>query len=87
MIPDSLRSKHRFGPLLYSSLLIALHWECFPDCDLHDCNHMVLDEIIVNIPILSTAAYKLNSLALFRKRTIPAERPPLVGEGSDNFCG
>jgi hypothetical protein len=29
---------------------------------------------------------KLNSVALFRKRTIPTERPPLVGEVSANFC-
>jgi hypothetical protein len=30
---------------------------------------------------------KLNSVALFRKRTIPIERPPLVGEVSSNLCG
>jgi hypothetical protein len=29
---------------------------------------------------------KLNSLALVRKRTIPTERPPFVGEVSANFC-
>jgi hypothetical protein len=28
-----------------------------------------------------------NSVALVRKRTIPTERPPLVGEVSANFCG
>jgi hypothetical protein len=28
-----------------------------------------------------------NSVALFRERTIPTERPELVGEVSDNFCG
>jgi hypothetical protein len=28
-----------------------------------------------------------NSVALVRKRTIPTERPPLVGEVSDNFSG
>jgi hypothetical protein len=27
-----------------------------------------------------------NSVALVRKRTIPTEQPPLVGEVSDNFC-
>jgi hypothetical protein len=27
------------------------------------------------------------SVALVRKRTIPTERPPLVGEVSTNFCG
>jgi hypothetical protein len=30
---------------------------------------------------------KHNSVALVRKRTIPIERPPLVGEVSDNICG
>jgi hypothetical protein len=28
-----------------------------------------------------------NSVALVRKRTIPTERPPLVGEVGANFCG
>jgi hypothetical protein len=27
-----------------------------------------------------------NSVALVHKRTIPTERPPLVGEVSANFC-
>jgi hypothetical protein len=27
-----------------------------------------------------------NAVALVRERTIPAERPPLVGEVSANFC-
>jgi hypothetical protein len=30
---------------------------------------------------------KLNSVAVVRKRTIPTERPPLVGEVSVNLCG
>jgi hypothetical protein len=30
---------------------------------------------------------KKNSVALVRERTIPAERPPLVGEVNANFCG
>jgi hypothetical protein len=30
---------------------------------------------------------KTNSVALVRKRTIPTERPPLVGEVSGNFDG
>jgi hypothetical protein len=28
-----------------------------------------------------------NSVALVRERTVPTERPPLVGEVSANFCG
>jgi hypothetical protein len=31
--------------------------------------------------------YPTNSVALVRERTIPTERPPLVGEFSANFCG
>jgi hypothetical protein len=30
---------------------------------------------------------ELNSVAWVRERTTPTERPPLVGEVSDNFCG
>jgi hypothetical protein len=30
---------------------------------------------------------KLNSMVGVRKRTIPTERPPLVGEVIANFCG
>jgi hypothetical protein len=39
-------------------------------------------------PFLRDMGTKLNSVASFvRKRTIPTERPPLVGEVSANFCG
>jgi hypothetical protein len=31
--------------------------------------------------------HKENSVALARKRTIPIEGPPLVGEVSAKFCG
>jgi hypothetical protein len=31
--------------------------------------------------------YKTNSVALVRERTIPTEKPPLIGEVSANFCG
>jgi hypothetical protein len=34
-----------------------------------------------------TIKLKLNSVTLIRKRTIPTERPPLVGEVSAKFCG
>jgi hypothetical protein len=34
----------------------------------------------------TAAKTKLNSLALVRKRTIPTQRPPLVGEVSANFA-
>jgi hypothetical protein len=32
-------------------------------------------------------AYKLNSVAVVHKQTIPTERPPLVGEVNGNLCG
>jgi hypothetical protein len=35
--------------------------------------------------IISQNIKKLNSVALVRERTIPTERPPLVGEVSANF--
>jgi hypothetical protein len=34
----------------------------------------------------SDVKLKLNSVALVRKRTIPTERAPLVGEVSAKFC-
>jgi hypothetical protein len=40
--------------------------------------------LILRNPSLYT---ELNTVALVRKRTIPTERPPLVGEVSANFCG
>jgi hypothetical protein len=30
---------------------------------------------------------KLNSMVCVRERTIPTERPPLIGEVIANFCG
>jgi hypothetical protein len=30
---------------------------------------------------------KLNPVALLRERTLPTERPPLIGEVCVNFCG
>jgi hypothetical protein len=44
---------------------------------------------VPNIAMNFLAIYepvKLNSVALVRERTIPTERPPLVGEVSANFC-
>jgi hypothetical protein len=32
-------------------------------------------------------SHKLNSVARVRERTLPTERPPLVGEVGANFCG
>jgi hypothetical protein len=40
-----------------------------------------------NFAQMFTKKTKLNSVALVRERTIPTERPLLVGEVSANFCG
>jgi hypothetical protein len=37
--------------------------------------------------ISTTNNKQTNSVALVRKRTIPTERPPLVGEVNANFSG
>jgi hypothetical protein len=34
-----------------------------------------------------SSAYKTNSVAWVRERTVPTERQPLVDEVSANFCG
>jgi hypothetical protein len=37
--------------------------------------------------VIAQQKQKKNSVALVRKRAIPTERPPLVGEVTANFCG
>jgi hypothetical protein len=47
-----------------------------------------LEDIHINTRIiLIKKQRKTNSVALVLKRTIPTERPPLVGEVSANFSG
>ena len=52
------------------------------DCEL---NISTMLEITRNVCL--EILTKLNSVALVRKRTIPTERPPPVGEVSANFFG
>ena len=72
----------------------------YPAMFLHLCtqSHTITVDTIVlpmkstrNMCILIAVALKQrkkkNSVALVRERTIPAERPPPVGEVSANFCG
>jgi hypothetical protein len=48
----------------------------------------LVDKNLIQVPECSTIrTTKLNSVVLVRKRTIPTERPPLVGEVSAHFCG
>jgi hypothetical protein len=44
-------------------------------------------EMNVNYTTTTTTTKKLNSMVWVRERTIPTERPPLVGEVIANFCG
>ena len=43
--------------------------------------------VVGSFVTVSPGITKLNSVALVRKRTIPTERTPPVGEVSANFCG
>jgi hypothetical protein len=47
-------------------------------------NHTIYSEKHL---IIETLHKLWNSVALIRKRTIPTERPPVVGEVSVKFCG
>jgi hypothetical protein len=42
--------------------------------------------LICDTIILPLVMYKKNSMVWVRERTIPTERPPLVGEVIANFC-
>jgi hypothetical protein len=39
------------------------------------------------LAVCTVVWYVTNYVALVRERTIPTERPPLVGEVSASFCG
>jgi hypothetical protein len=41
-------------------------------------------QVAISLPLILS---KKNSLVRVRERTIPTERPPLVGEVIANFCG
>jgi hypothetical protein len=72
----------------------------FPAFMEHECLLQQLDSILSHVVpfqtfsfyvsetrrIVTTNKLKKNSVALVRKRTIPTDRPPLVGEVSANLC-
>jgi hypothetical protein len=63
--------------ITYSKIiLIAMHINVL--IGLHLLIHSLLKTVL--------NALKTNSVAVVRKRTIPTERPPLVGEVSANLC-
>jgi hypothetical protein len=52
------------------------------------CSRFLVLFVVVSLLFFSSMKQlKLNSVALVSKRTIPTERPPLVGVVSANFCG
>jgi hypothetical protein len=60
------------------------------DAHFHYMDSSHLPFIFVNVfgsVVHSIYIYIYNSVALVRERTIPTERPPLVGEVSAKFCG
>jgi hypothetical protein len=59
-------------------LLRQRRWAVPPECGVHSADYR-------NCAIVPQK--KLCSVALVRERTIPTERPPLVGEVSANFSG
>jgi hypothetical protein len=58
---------------------------------LHSLKQKLLNATFDSIRFLSLSSnkmlLKLNSVAVVRKRTIPTERPQLVGEVSAKICG
>jgi hypothetical protein len=77
--------------LLHSSVFPS----CFPPKVLHVLLtpmlaafhfHLILPDLIILI-IFGKKTKTLSFLALVRERTIPTERPPLVGEVSASYCG
>jgi hypothetical protein len=48
---------------------------------------VVVVVVVVHYYYYKTKLTKTNSVASVRERTIPTERPPLVGEVNSNFCG
>jgi hypothetical protein len=52
-----------------------------------EVNQRYKDSVNGPLTLRRTATYQLISGALVRQRTIPTERPPLVGEISTNFSG
>jgi hypothetical protein len=60
----------------------------FMTCTLHEILSRTMKlASIAEYMVEMITKLKLNSAALVRERTIPTERPPLVGEDSANFCG
>jgi hypothetical protein len=53
----------------------------------HGCQKTVPSSEWNVLPPSQTCSNLTNSMVWVRERTIPTERPPLVGEVIANFCG
>jgi hypothetical protein len=86
-----------FGPDDRGSILLRNIGELVPDCTASHPRRQYPSHIVILILSFhpsrvccndfASVKLKLNSVALVRERTIPTERPPLIGEVSANFCG
>jgi hypothetical protein len=54
---------------------------------IHTIRAKVIPGFISHVVYVHALKLKLNSMVRVRERTIPTERPPLVGEVIANFCG
>jgi hypothetical protein len=101
-VPPNCRQSVSYCLIFYLSLVMSslLNMEATRSCETSVYNkptrrHVPEDGILHSHRrenLKSYTAYftfqpTANSVALVRKRTIPTERPPLVGESSANFCG
>jgi hypothetical protein len=79
-----------FGVSLLIIILPLVHTELSPPPDLCDSpgrQHIIKSSALKFWCFISDLTSKLNSVAVVRKRTMPTEGPPLVGEVGANFCG
>jgi hypothetical protein len=71
------------------SMKLSISLTCHPGLLVFGIRPMYQDTefqpTLIIIIIIIIIIMKTNSVALVRKRTVPAERPPLVGEVSANF--
>jgi len=54
--------------------------------EVFNVTHRQVYYILIETKVVFSDLFRKYSVALVRKRTIPTERPPPVGEVSANFC-
>jgi hypothetical protein len=78
------------GPVTGIALLIYVHavdliWDEVTRVAI--LYHLLLEDVSLTVLRVLVSKLKLNSMVWVRERTIPTERPPLVGEVIANLCG